>query len=387
MSILTPTPVAAGSPPNPGASDPTTAPMPDQSASRTTVEAPGITPQTEASTTSAPAGTVADQSKTETEDPDAAFNALMDRQHGTRTGATQPAASDAATTPAAPTAQETPKPGDPLPADHQEKDLDPTEGELKDGRVSVKKLTRALAVRRDAIKAKTDAETALQSERNALDNLIDRYAKAGITETEILPILSELENLAKGLAPGAILQRFVKPPAPSEAGIPLAEVDALVQQLQNAIDTTPVIEAFRAKHASKVVTPPAAPVQAPIAEAPRPAPVLDQNKVLNYAVNLMDTVSTIEGQEFADKIFKEAEPAFNAEIRRLRNLGVEITTEVAQKTFKTVQTGVLVRNRQARTPIPTAPPKPSVTTQPAIDPDDPDADFKRVLQKRYGATS
>ena len=207
MSTITPTAVDAGSRPIPGVSDPPTAPV--AATSSTGNPPPFVAPPDDDATSVPPVKpdeAVTVTPTTNDEDPDAAFNALMDKTYGTG-GAPPPPATAATPTPPA-QAQEAPKPGEAPTVPDPEKDLDPTEHETKSGTVPVKKLMASLRVRREAITAKAAAEKALQEERLAAqeqqnkEDIASRERIYGVGGLTGIPGATKGQQLGAGLLQG-----------------------------------------------------------------------------------------------------------------------------------------------------------------------------------------
>jgi len=342
------------------------------------------------------------------DDPDAAFKELMDRTYDQ--GVEQPKNDEH--TPPNPQAdgdqaaqdggKPEQKPAGDRPQADPAADIDPTAQETKEGRVPLKKLHRALEVRREALTKAEALTKELEDERKITDKLIDHFDHAGIPEESIVPLLRHVAASRKGdeNARMQVLQALgIEIPQPQQVsqGIPMEDVEELVELMARSTDPEFVLARFKARHAKNGTTTeappkPAASQQQPPArtqQQPPPRPQAENPQevarvALAHARGKLNDLEISNGRKFVDAVFPRINSEYQAELNRLRTLEVPITAKVATRVYDEVQGRILAQERRARTAPPPTHQKPSAGTGPTIDPNDPDAEFKMLMAKTYG---
>jgi hypothetical protein len=342
--------------------------------------APAVTPPAQPAAISSPApatGTAAPTAPQQSQ-ADLAFDQLMadPNAHDNPLPVTAPPATAAPPAPA-PAAQAPPAtpPASEPPAAEQHESPEPSPAEQQEGKVPLKKLLRALDVRREAKSEAEAAKQALAQEKALTDRVLHAFNAAGI-DANTLPIF--MSNLARHRndpqAQAQLLASLgVQAPKPQQPAVDLAAVRARLEaydaegalallnasaQPQPTAPTPPVQQA-----------PPA--VQPPQAQPPaQPPPQQGQNVLIQTVATMGSVLRATYGDQEAARLADLIDAEAKAQISEMVNLEVDVTPAAAAKVWQKAQGTVLRAEAQKRaaplSPPPQAPPAPPIRpAQPA----------------------
>ena len=250
-----------------------------------------------------------------------------------------------------------------------EAEIEVTEQERKDGRVSVKKLTRALDSRR---KQKETFTAEIAKRDQALDNLLDLMDSTGLPPKEVRAVTQAIGAARKGDAKAMdqVLQAIgYTPPAPTG---PQYSDEDLLAAMERAIqhgDPEIGLDRLKARGGKQA---PATPVQTKPDPASSPAgkdapqarqdprgerqaaPASDFNE--SHLTAQLDAMSTslvqAYGREGAGKLVEKIEARVDAEIKRLQSLGSQLNHKVVASLYREAQGKALAALSEKRPQAP-----------------------------------
>ena len=336
--------------------------------------APAVTPSAPPAAISSPApatGTAAPPAPSSTS-ADQAFAELMadPTAHDNPFPAQPPAQPQQPAAPPAP-AQPPPAPNasDQQAPEHENAEPEPTQAETQEGKVPVKKLLRALDVRRKAL---TEAETAKQqlAQEQALTNrVLNAFHAAGI-DANSLPVF--MSNLARHRNdPNAQAQLLAS--LGVQAPQPTAQVDlAAVKARLEAYDAEGALALLngQAQPPTAPATPPQAPPQSPQAQPPAAAQPQQTNVLIQTVATMGAVLRDTYGEQEASRLAGLIDTEAKAQIQAMDDLGAVVTPEAAAKVWRKAQGSVLRAQQQSRA-APVSPPNtpnPPQAPAPAIRP-------------------
>jgi hypothetical protein len=291
---------------------------------------------------------------------DLAFDALMadpTAHDNPQPGTAQPApAAPPAPAPAAPAPPVQPPASEP-PAAEQHDSPEPSQAELQEGKVPLKKLLRALDVRREA---KSEAEAAKQQvaqERALTDRVINAFNAAGISADQLPTFIANLTRHRNDPQAQAQLLASLGVQAPKQT--PAVDLAAVRARLE-AYDAEGALALINAT-AQPQQPAPTQPVQQapPAVQPPAQQPPANGQNVLIQTVQTMGSVlRATYGDQEANRLATMIDAEAKARIHEMDELGAVVSPEAAAKVWQKAQGTVLRAEAQKRTAPPTPPPAP-----------------------------
>jgi hypothetical protein len=259
---------------------------------------------------------------------------------------------------------QSPPPADTSDGTDLEAQLAPSVDDQAKGFVPLKKLTRALEVRRKALDQNKELEARLASESKLVDRVLDTFNAAGVGAQQLPTFLATLQRAKSDpAAQAALLAHFGVQPQPAKPAFDTAEVlrrledydvdGAMSIMRGQAPQTTPPAAAPLAPATPPPVAQPAA--QPPPSDQPDPGQVQLQAQV--HAMG--QTLKATFGPQEATRLSKLIDEAATARLNELESYGVSVSTQAVAKVYLEAQGKVLQAEQQRRSqPVPPPPSQP-----------------------------
>lgn len=338
--------------------------------------APAVTPSAPPAAISSPApatGTAAPTAPSSTS-ADQAFAELMadPTAHDNPFPAQPPAQPQQ---PAAPPAPAQPPPQQPIasepPAPEAENaEPEPTQAETQEGKVPVKKLLRALEVRRKALTEAEAAKQQLAQEQALTNRVLNAFHAAGIDANSLPAFMANLARHRNDPQAQAQLLASLGVQAPQ----PTAQVDlAAVKARLEAYDAEGALALLNGQDQAQPTapaTPNQAPPAPPLAQPPAAAQPQQPNVLIQTVATMGAVLRDTYGEQEASRLAGLIDAEAKAQIQAMDDLGAVVTPEAAAKVWRKAQGTVLRAQQQNRaSPVSTPTnPNPPQAPAPAIRP-------------------
>jgi hypothetical protein len=268
---------------------------------------------------------------------------------------------------AAPQAPPATPPASEPPAAQEPEIPEPTAAETQEGKVPLKKLLRALEVRREAKSEVETTKQALAQEQALTNRVLAAFNAAGIDANTLPVVMSDLARHRNDPeAQARLLQTLgVQLPKPTAPAVDLAAVRARLE----AYDAEGALALLNATPAQPQAAPAPAPqappqqVQPPVPAQPPAAPQAP-NVLIQTVATMGSVLRATYGDTEAARLATLIDTEAKARIQEMDELGAVVTPAAAAKVWQKAQGTVLRAQTQARAAPPAvnppAPPAPSI---------------------------
>lgn len=227
-------------------------------------------------------------------------------------------------------------------------DLNATPGETKDGRVPLKKLSRALAARREAI-------TKADESSKTIDRLLSHFGATEMAPRDVPKFLADVGKARKGdeVARKAILESIgYVPPAAAPTGYSEEEVTAAIEAALHHMDPEVGLDRLRSRRqtqpakteappAPKPATPAPDRSEAPPAPLPAPRSSYTEDTLRAEVKGMGSALITAFGRERAIELVEQIETNVEEAAQSLALMEVQITPLVMASLYRKAQGSVV----------------------------------------------